>query len=322
MFNQNVHFEEVKMRKIISFTLAAIFLFALSSCYFRREKWEDGKQKEVFFDAEKLEFLHLSDIPMPNLENSYLDESTLYLNLSREEYDAYVCDLSSYLYENESIHFKGYKYGTHTEVLLILPFVADDFAPLTEEYPDIPADSHTFCFSLFDTYELIDKCYYFEWSERIHIEYSPTSPKNSDFSYTVRMSLSSLSNEMHDTYDPCYHDHDFSEAVYPIAGTENTVKISTCCRCEEETQSWYASEYKSISVMVTTGNEYVRYAPNWMMSGLLYEVKLAAQNEGELKLFVNGTEIPKTRDAGDYWAYSFIAPSDDAVIYVEYIESK
>ena len=79
------------MKKTVSLFLIAITLIFSSSCsLIRRDKWEDRMTANAFFDAEKLELLHLSDIPMPNLENSYLDESTLYLNLSREEYDAYV----------------------------------------------------------------------------------------------------------------------------------------------------------------------------------------------------------------------------------------
>ena len=85
------------MRKTLLFCIVLVICLTMfTSCLF------DKREKDTFFSDEVLASNKLEGMPQPVLENSYLVEGdTLYLNLTDEEYAAYVEKLAKFLVAKE-----------------------------------------------------------------------------------------------------------------------------------------------------------------------------------------------------------------------------
>ena len=81
-----------KARCIATLFLIVLLCSALSSCFFfgPGKPWEEDMLRDTFFGTDYLAERGVADFPTPKLEGSYFDaeKNILYLNLSREEFDA------------------------------------------------------------------------------------------------------------------------------------------------------------------------------------------------------------------------------------------
>ena len=114
-----------KARSFASLFLVILLCSALSSCFFfgPGKPWEEDLLRDTFFGADYLAERGVADLPTPKLEGSYFDaeKNILYLNLSREEFDAYSNAIVDYLRQKDEFKSKGFKCGSDlTGVFLLL----------------------------------------------------------------------------------------------------------------------------------------------------------------------------------------------------------
>ena len=297
----------------------------LCSCILFRDPtpWEEGKQKDTPFSNELISEMGLTEMPMPSFENSYLssDGSLLYCNMTREEYLDYVQSVVDFLKGSEELYNPGYRFGyTHRGVFLLLSKI-DEFAPLIDGY-NVDDDSHRFIYAIDPEVE-----YGYEYgeltSERfISVDWCPTTPKNSEFSYTVEIKLDLY--EAH-TYHFCYHEHDvISRATYPVPGTDKQITIFDCSRCAWTGRTEYLDsgnrEDHNYEITVVEGEQFVVGSINdKCFSNITHELRTIPIYDAELRVLANGTEIPRTSASDEYWGYRFIMPGYDVEITIEIV---
>ena len=315
----------MKKARFFAVLLSLTFLcLALSSCFFFNSKpWEEGKLTNTFFSTEYLAERGVVDFPAPKLESSYFDpaKNILYLNLTREEFDAYTNAVADYLLGNENLAVKGYHCGNDIWGLLIIPIRIYQLAPLdVENISYLSENERLFGFSTEKPNDLYKGEAEVKSVKFVSLVWEPTI-KESGVSYTAVMEFPSLS--LRAEYLPCYHSHDFTSLTYPVPGTVFTTTIYTCQRCGEETREGYnyGSEEIQFSLTVTDGKEFiVSKIPEKAWRGSLIEITAKAPKDAELKVIINGTEIPKIRDFEDEQIYAFIMPYGGATITAEAIE--
>lgn len=315
-----------KASVLLTFLLIAVLCGVLSSCTFLfgpAKPWEEGKLTETFFDEEYLAERHVADFPAPKLEGSYLDpeKNILYLNLSREEFDAYASDIVAYLRQKEELKFKGFKCGSDlTGVFLLLsryPLLA---SLDVEEIPYLAENERLFGFSTKELGELSsDGRQKVEDPNFVSLTWEPTT-KESGAIYTTLMEFPHFYRA---EYDICYHCHNFTSVTYPVAGSVLTTTVSTCARCGKmEREGYgYGNELNKFYWTVTEGTQYlVSGISKQEYRGSIVEIAVKAPAEKDIKFIAAGTEIPKVRETDGAWIYAFVMPYRDVEITIEAVE--
>ena len=278
------------MRKFAFFLLLIGLCLILAYCLFHPTKaWEDDMLRDTFFGEDYLSARGVADFPAPTLEGSYFDaeKNILYLNLSREEFDAYTDDIVDYLRQKEEFKTKGFKCGSDlTGVFLLLsryPLLASIDV---EEIPYITENERLFGFSTKELGKLssggrreVEDPYF------VSLVWEPTT-QGSGAIYTAVMKFPDF---YHTEFEICYHSHNFESITYPVAGTVHTTTISTCLRCGEKTREGYGygNELKEFSWTVTEGTEYVVSGIHKKeYRGALVEIATKTPAERKLKMVI------------------------------------
>lgn len=270
---------------------------------------------DTFYGAELLAECNLSDLPVPELENSRLHGDRLCLNLTQEEYEAYVAELVAYLRGREDVYNLCYRYSS---TLMFGAFRLDYCAPLPDDY-DHTDDRHEFVFTY--TAELNDER--MTDPVRITIIRGNWGLFRSNFTYNTAVILD-LDSIIPAEVDPCAGEHTYDEGeVYPVPGLDRSVTIYRCIHCGGKTQSDYpVDSRKSYAVTVTEGRNHI-WGNNWsylpwdissMYAGQTIEITTFIPEEGTMQLLVNGENIPALRMQDDKVTFGFIMPEADVEI--------
>lgn len=299
------------MKKRICLLCIVLLCVGLAGCFHR-----ENLPKDCFFSEETLSQYALTGLPSPKLENARLKDTTLYCNLTMEEYEAYVAQVLSWLQSREDIYHLG-TYCTTRLMAEFLPYKIYSFLP--EDY-SFREKSHHFAFSLTDT-ALEDAL---EAPVAVQIKRESGSLSASDFSYNT---VISLARPIAARFDPCYHDHHYDSGIaYPIPGLGKSITIQSCIYCGSTTQDWYYGNNTSYAVKATGEKHriaFTNYSDFWtidsLYAGLKLEISLGNLVDGDIIVLVNGEEIPKIRDDGTYWTYGFIMPRCDVEVEIRVI---
>ena len=301
--------------------LLAVLCGALSSCFLfgTPSPWEEGLLRNTFFTTEFLAEHGVEDFPAPKLEGSYFDaeKNILYLNLTREEFDAYTDDIVDYLRQKEELKVKGFKSGSDlTGVFLLLsryPLLASIDV---EEIPYITENERLFGFSTEELGELYDGRREVEDPHFVCLTWEPTT-KESGATYTTVMEFPHFYDAK---YEVCYHGHEFESATYPVPGTVFTTTIMTCNRCHEEEREGYGygDDLKEFSWTVTEGTELVASGMHSLAyRGELVEIPVKVIENATVRVIANDTELPLVKTTDGTWIYAFVMPYGDVTITVE-----
>jgi len=320
-----------KTRILSALLLVSVLCGTLSSCVFLfrfwdKKPWTEDKIPETFFDADYLAERGVADFPLPPLEGAYLDpeSDTLYLNLSRTEYEAYAEVVAAYLRGKEDFPVKGFHCGNDDHFLMFLPMKEYQFASLdVDGIPYVKENERLFVFSKIPLGDFSDGAAEIKKPTHVLLEWDDATAKNVDEPYTAVMTFPDLLGKSE--FLSCYHGHDFEEMTYPVPGTVLTTTFFTCTRCgEEEREGYgYGNELKEFSWTVVAGTEHLVsgvHASAWR--GSLVEIALKAPESGDLKMTANGTEIPKVKEIDGQWFFAFIMPYSNIEITIEAVEHK
>ncbi len=319
-----------KTRILSALLLVSVLCGTLSSCVFLfrfwdKKPWTEDKIPETFFDADYLAERGVADFPVPKLEGAYLDpeSDTLYLNLSRAEFNAYAEVVAAYLRGKEDFPVKGFHCGNNDQYLMFIPMKRYQFASLdVDNIPYVKENERLFVFSKIPLGETsYDGATEIKKPTHVLLEWDDATAKNVDEPYTAVMTFPDLLGKSE--FLSCYHGHNFEEMTYPVPGTVLTTTIRTCTRCgEEEREGYgYGNELKEFSWTVVAGTEHLIsgvHASAWR--GSLVEIALKAPESGDLKMTANGTEIPKVKEIDGQWFYAFIMPYSNIEITIEAVE--
>ncbi len=313
-------------RIFASLLLIAVLCGALSACilFGSAKAWEDGKLTNTFFGAEYLSERGVADFPVPKLEGSYFDaeKNILYLNLTREEFDAYTSTVVTYLRETEELKVKGYHCGDDVWGLLIIPIRVYQLAPLeADKISYLDDNERLFGFSAQEPNPLSGGESEVKSVKFVSLSWEPTT-QDSGASYTTVMQFPALT--MRAEYLPCHHEHDFESVTYPVPGTVFTTTISTCARCQEETREGYGYGYeeKKFSWTVVEGTEYLVAGMHKLeYRGSLVEIATKAPEGVKLKMTVSGTDVPVVRELDGEQVFAFIMPYGSVNVTIEAIDT-
>ena len=320
-----------KTRILSALLLITVLCGTLSSCVFLfrfgdKKPWTEDKIPETFFDADYLAERGVADFPLPPLEGAYLDpeNDTLYLNLSRAEYEAYAEVIAAYLRGKEELIVKGFHCGNNDQYLMFLPMKRYQFASLdVDNIPYTKDNERLFVFSGLPLGETsYDGATEIEKPTHVLLKWSD-SPRNVDEPYTAEMTFPDLLGKSE--FLSCYHGHDFEEMTYPVPGTVLTTTFFTCTRCHKEEREGYGygNELKKFYWTVVEGLEHlVSGMSASVYRGELVEIAVKAPAEGDIKFVAAGTEIPKAKEVDGKWIYAFIMPHRDIEITIEAVEHK
>ena len=163
-----------------------------------------------FFDSEYLASCLLSDMPVPNVDNTYRTDTTLYLNMTDEEFDAYSKQVFDYLWAKEDAYFKGYEVDSgFAGGIFFAP--EDRYAPLLEDY-DLESDAHRFIFSTTELLNEGDEYNRNYWNEVvIRIVRSSGTLEKEDFTYNTTIQIKDKDNVLRgNVYYENYHEENKS----------------------------------------------------------------------------------------------------------------
>lgn len=298
----------------------SVFLLALLMVLFLCGCWRTGPlryDEDTFFYADWLSEYDLSDLPKPKLENSRLTGSILYLNLTREEYEAYATEVITYLQERPDICNLC---SFHSKTLMFGAFPKETYIPLPEDY-DL-AGNHQLAFSM--TKELNEGA--MAAPIRINILWEAQGMHwNDGFSYNTQiMFIPNDNTPIH--VDPCAAQHTYDEGTaYPIPGWERSITRYTCIYCGDTKQSEYLDSRKSYAVTVAQGRNYI-LSNNWnqvvawdidsLHAGGTLEITVRRATTGSTALLVNGESIPVLREDENTQTFGFIMPESDVTIEI------
>ena len=313
------------MRRFALILLLIGLCLILAYCLFHPAKvWEDDMLRDTFFGEDYLAARGVADFPAPKLEGSYFDaeKNILYLNLSREEFDAYTNTVADYLRGNENLAVKGFHCGVDMQALLVLPLKVYQLASLDEGEMDFfYEDERVFGFSTEEyEYEGYRGEYTLESPKFVSIKWAPET-KKSGASFTTVMQFPSFYGA---EFLSCYHGHKMESMTYLVPGpVVYTTTIHTCTRCGEETREGYGygTELKQFSWTVLEGSEFLtggRY--NNEYRGSLVEITTKAPEGTKLKMTVGSTEIPVAKEVDGKQIFAFIMPYGDVKIKIEAVE--
>lgn len=178
------------MKKIIALVLILVMcLISLASCNIWVGMQEpDMVAENSFFAEEYLSECKLSDMPVPDVENSMRTDDTIYLNLTDEEFDNYIRTLYDYLLTKDDVYFKGI-WNDISNPGGIFYLVSDSYIPLgpvTENF-FFASDSFDFAFSRSEA--LSKNGYYVDPVNIMFKKISGTLEKE-NFTYNVWMKIS------------------------------------------------------------------------------------------------------------------------------------
>ncbi len=316
----------MKKARFFAFLLCLTLLCtALSSCFFfsSPRAWEEDKLTNTFFSTEYLAERGVADFPVPKLDGSYFDpdKNILYLNLSREEFDAYANDIVAYLRQKEELKSKGFKCGSDlTGVFLLLsryPLLA---SLDVEEIPYLTENERLFGFSVEELGDLSsDGRREMDDPHFVSLSWEPTT-KESGATYTTAMEFPHFYRA---EVEICYHGHDFESVTYPVPGTVFTTTIRTCLRCREKEREGYGygDDLKKFSWTVVEGTEYlVSGIHKEEYRGSLVEIAAVPPMGKTLKMTINGTDIPVAKELDGQQIFAFIMPYGNIEIAIKAID--
>ena len=140
------------MKKIITFVLGLAILFSLVAC-------GEIEAESGFFSDSVLVECKLSGMPVPSVDEMWLDGNTVYCYMTTEERVRYAGELAAFLIAKDDIYYKGYYYETgNPGGIFFIPEYR--FAPLT---PDADFGGW-FAFSLTETLNDGDEFNYSYWN--------------------------------------------------------------------------------------------------------------------------------------------------------------
>ena len=300
-----------------------LIVFVFSSCTFlgASKPWEEGKLANTFFDEDYLAERGVADLPVPALVGSYFDpeKNILYLNLSRTDFDAYSNAVADYLRGKEEFPVKGFNCGIHYQSLMIIPMNEHQFASLDADNLHHRSNyEHLYAFSKIPLSQLYDGAADIQNPTFILLKWDTTA-KPSGAEYTVEMSFPT---NYRAEFLSCFHGHDFDEMTYPVPGTVFTTTIRTCARCGEKERSGYGygDELEKFTVSVVEGQEFLVSGPHWVKyRGDLVEIATKAPEGTELKMTINGTDIPVAKEIDGQQIFAFIMPYGSINVTIEQI---
>ena len=313
-------------RLIASLFLLALLCAALSSCFFFGDPapWEEDKLRDIFFSAEYLEERGVADFPLPKLEGSYLDaeKNILYLNLSREEFEAYTNTVVDYLRQKEELTVTGFKCDSDIGGVFLLLYRYPLLASLDVEEITYPSENERiFGFSTEALGDMYDGRADVENAKFVSLTWEPTT-KDSGATYTTVMEFP---HYYQSKLLVCHHGHTFEEVTYPVPGTVFTTTIKTCTRCaKKESEGYgYGNELTEFAWTIKGGTEYSRSGVRgFAYRGELVEIEAYTAVDQNLKMTINGTEIPLIQNADGKQVFAFIMPYGDIEIVIEAIDAK
>ena len=203
------------MKRIIAIVLMlAFFLISLTSCDVIAGVfliWAGTQEPSMdaensFFDSGYLATCLLSDMPVPNVENSRRTETKLYLNMTDEEFDAYAKRVFDYLLTKEDAYFKGYEVDSGFAGGIF--FVPEDrYAPLLEDY-NLEKDAHRFIFSTTELLNEGDEYNRNYWNYVvIRIVRASGTLEKEDFTYNTTIQITNQENNLRTSvYYEDYHE--------------------------------------------------------------------------------------------------------------------
>ncbi len=299
------------MRKILFLCIVLVICLTMfTSCLF------DKREKDTFFSDEVLASNKLEGMPQPNLESSYLVEGdTLYLNLTDEEYAAYVEELAKFLVAKEDIYTPAYAYGFGNEVIFFLTFY--EYAPLEylTEYDDT---EHIFIFSTDG--EVAPEYRYSEY-ELIGIDRlsQPERLKYTMFTYNTVICLNYSTGISGARFVPCDYDRHYPENIgeYIIAGTNVYCGLQKCKYCEYTATELYREDSRFNDISYLNNSAYLKVKPSSSRDGMLCEIQAYKIEGVDIKLYANGIELPMTAEYDDYLEYKFVMPDFNIEIDVQ-----
>ena len=315
----------MKKASFFAFLLClALVCASLSSCFLfgPGRPWEEDKLTNTFFSTEYLTERGVADFPVPKLEGSYFDpdDNILYLNLTREEFDAYTDTIVAYLRQKDELKVKGFKSGSDLFGVFLLLTRYPLLASLdVEEIPYITENERLFGFSSEELGELYDGKCEVEDPQFISLLWEPTT-KQSGATYTTVMEFPHFYDAK---YEICYHEHAFESITYPVPGTVHTTTIHTCLRCgETEREGYgYGDDLKKFSWTVVEGTEHlVSGMHKEEYRGSLVEIAAIPPKDKILKMTINGTEIPVAKEQDGQQIFAFIMPYGNIEITIETID--
>lgn len=272
--------------------------------------------RESFFSQDYLENYHLTDIPVPKLENSRLiapsfhsSEWHYFGNLTREEFDAYVLSVMEYLKSREDIFYPSYCENG----------LENSYTTFGETY-DIAKDQHCFAFSMneeLDGSDLIDPII-------LEISWEENPWGVMDFSSNTAIRI--YNNYYRAAYKPCAVDHCYDEGItYPVPGMNWSITFSSCIYCDATTQSGSLDSTKEFAITVEKGRDSIlsygwddttTSEVNSLFAGLALEITVRREEGKQMTLLVNGESIPVLREDENTQTFGFIMPENDVTIEI------
>lgn len=293
------------MKKIISLLMIAVSVFLLSSC--------DGEyEKDIFYSDEMLKEHNLEGMPVPNLENSRIYDDEIYLNLTKDEYDAYTKELVDYILGREDIYHAG-RYRRTYLMGEIMPYW--ECVLLDEEAYGMPSLQIAFS----STEELSGDYEFLSDHTTIRISYEERELTNiwgeKTFSYTTYIHIG-YDEYPSATINPCAEKHTFGDEItqYPCIGSDRVVTEKTCIYCGGREQSDFVSDHKFYKIRVAEGKDHIRNVEDETISGWITTVTVPIHCDVDVVVEVNGQKIPMTSYDDRYWYYSFVMPCCDVEI--------
>lgn len=296
------------MKKTAIFALIFVQIIALCSCSLISLKNDDASGE--FFAEEYLAENNLDMLPIPKLESSVLrKDKTLYLNLSDDEYIAYLEQIVKYLRERDDV-FNLSKY-VKQNYLMIIP-TESVYAPIGDGFV-LSCESVKLAFSrveeLTEDDDLIDPIC-------ISLNRQSGTLSYSGFTYNCSLTIGTPSTSCR--LDRCYYNHTYDEGeelIVPATDGVKTVTHSTCVYCGQTHFSKFIGDMKYYNVSFAEGGEYVaRGSGDRYVSGVIVDV-CVAKLHSNLILTVNGTEISGHASGEDaLWHYTFVMPCEDITL--------
>lgn len=298
--------------KIIPLLLAIALLCAcFASCV--KEKPIDVEGE--FFSEEHLERVHCEGMPVPKLENSVLrDGGAIYMNLSDEEYKAYIAEILNYLRAREDVFNISHAVDYEVLMLISLGMIC---VPIEDDCVFEAVNLHI-VFSLEenidpDTDRIADPVMIFLYRT------GPKTLSDSDFEYNCSMSICNYSRSCRMDYCRINHKLVESELVVPYSDGARTVTRFSCAYCDYSYLGEECSDGSSYKVSMADGREYLKgTVPQTVKSGEVYKLYTNKYMDADIVLTVNGTRLYSTEaGGGELWCYTFVMPCEDIEISVK-----
>lgn len=316
------------MKKILFSTIVAVIMLSLVSCF--------GKEKEinythnVFFTEETLALYHFENLPVPEFQDSRIDEekpNILYLNMTDEEFDSYSVEVAEYLLSRDDIYYAGIAYDVTLFVgPLFIPMSYDVYIPLSDNLEEL-GDTNKFAFAL-DS-ELTTGWVMNGMKQDYEISLyriDGALEGNTSYTYNTYIKIS----EARAVYETCAKEHKYGEELaYPVPNTDIVIDIYYCTYCGSQGQSDYygGADTNAYSISIIQGKDCLEYEclrkytvnPSGY-AGLEEEIKVLKNENLDYSITVNGFEIPMLYEEGDYLVYGFIMPKCDIEIKICLVE--